>query len=425
MATRGHDERIREPAATLTPLAPSRGVAVPDCRYCQIIHQHQEAYPLRPARHALDSSHPRCDRHWRYECAVCGNAHHFDGTAFCPEEERFFCVDCAPENSAQQTHFWDWSYHYRLRCPWHDGTHDALDYLEFQGTHPWQRRAEWEATRQGMTTSEALPSEWDLDVGPAEAVTDEDLARGWDGVAEWWLPRCNPRGDLNREWVIDPVLLDFVGELKDRRVLDAGCGTGYLSRRLAQEGAIVVGVDFSRGLLAFARREEMASPLGVTYHEGDLAEVPFLEDGSFDVAVSNMVLQDVRRYREAVAEIFRVLRPGGRFVFSLTHPAFDRPPARWVHEPPDSARVEDRQLLLSDYFERNAIYWAPSGKPPAIGFHRPLRDYFEALHDAGFVVHRLEEPLPGREALQKHFRQMVDFKQAPNFILIDARRPAP
>lgn len=395
-----------------------------NCRYCEAIAEHYSAYLVGGARHALGSSHPRCDLHWRFQCAICGNAHHFDGTAFCPKVEKFYCVSCAPENSAREARFWDWEYHYRLRCPWHEEWHEALDYLEFKRKHPWQRRSDWRRERKGLTATEEIPDPWDFRTGPAEEVTDDDIARGWDRVAEWWRSRYTSRGDLLREWVIDPVLFDFLGEVGGRRVLDAGCGTGYLARLLAQRGAEVVGIDLSPGLLAIARGEEAKDPLGVTYHEADMADCSMLEDASFDAAVSNVVLQDIRRYREAVAEIFRILRPGGQFVFSLTHPAFDRPPARWVHEPPDSERVENRRLLVDRYFERSAVYWAPSGKPPAIGFHRPLRDYFDALHEAGFVVHRLEEPLPGREALKKHYREMVDFRQAPNFIVIEALKPA-
>jgi SAM-dependent methyltransferase len=275
-----------------------------------------------------------------------------------------------------------------------------------------------------MTAEEAITAEWDIHAGPADGLTDEDLVRGWDGVAEWWTSFTNPRGDRNREWVIDPVLFEYLGDMEGLRILDAGCGAGYLARLLTRRGAVVTGVDFSPKLLAMAQEEEARDPLGVTYRQADLADLGPFEDETFDVAVSNVVLQDIRRYREAIAEIQRVLRPGGRFLFSVTHPAFDRPPAQWLQEPEDSERVERRRLLMDRYFERVAIYWSPRGKPAAPGFHRPLRDYFEALHAAGFVVLRLEEPLPSEEALEKHYREFVDFFQAPNFIVVEAQKLA-
>ncbi len=141
--------------------------------------------------------------------------------------------------------------------------------------------------------------------------------------------------------------------------------------------------------------------------------------------MSNIVLQDVRRPAEAVAEIHRVLRPGGRFVFSITHPAFEAPvPGRWLVEPADSERIEDRRFLAVDrYFDRVAVFWGPPGKPLAVGFHRPLRDYFEALRDAGFLVSRFEEPVPSEEVVERFPRHFTDMLRVPNFLIIEAVKP--
>ncbi len=398
--------------------------STPQCRYCRIIGQHAPSYEVRPAGHAQKSSHPRCDLHWRFECAVCGTARHFHAVAYCPRAEEFYCLHCAKEQRAPREAFWGWSYHYRLRCLWHEEWHDALDRLEFAGEHPWQLRPALRREKAGMSREEAIEPLWDLRSLPADQVSDEDIRRGWNEVAAWWPSLYNPRGDVNREWVIDPVLLDYLGDVRDRRVLDAGCGTGYLARILAGQGARVVGVDLSSGLLQTALQEEAREPLGIEFQEGDLSDLSFLPDGAFDAAVSNVVLQDVRRCAEAIAEMFRVLRPGGRFVFSITHPAFDRPPGEWIREPEDSERVEEwRGFLMGAYFDRKAGSRPPHGKPGAIGFHLPLRDYFEALADAGFLVRRLEEPLPGEEALEKHYRSMADFWRAPNFVVIEALKP--
>jgi len=259
-----------------------------------------------------------------------------------------------------------------------------------------------------------------------EPITDEDVRRGWDDAAAWWVARYTERGDLCREWIIDPALLALLGGVRGLRILDAGCGGGYLSRILARQGASVTGVDVSPKLIATALTEEEREPLGVRYREGDLSALSFLEGGTFDAAVANIVLQDVRRLKEAVKEIHRALRPGGRFVFSITHPAFEVPaPGTWVIEPEDSQRIEDRRGMLVDrYFDRVAVYWAPPGKAMMVGFHRPLRDYFEALHDAGFLVSRFEEPLPLPEAIEKLYRHTADMLRIPNFLIVEAVKSA-
>ncbi len=396
------------------------------CRYCEMIRGRSRQYRGKPARHALDSTHPRCDLHWRFVCAVCGGARHFNAIGFCPREEAFFCLGCAPEHRADNREFWAWPYAYRLRCPWREEWHPALDRLEYEGRHPWQARPSWGRARRGMARSEEIPDRWLFRAGPMEGITAADVRRGWDDIATWWVSRYSSKGDVNREWVIDPALLRILGDVRGRKVLDAGCGTGYLSRILAKAGARVVGVDVSRRLLETARAEQDRERLAIRYRLGDLARLPRFRDGTFDIAVSNVVLQDVLRLRIAVREIHRVLRPGGRFVFSITHPAFEAPvPGRWVIEPADSERIEHRRGMLVDrYFDRAAVYWGPAGKPLAVGFHRPLRDYFEALHGAGFVVSRLEEPLPLPEALRRFPRDFRDMLRLPNFLIVEAVKPA-
>jgi len=143
--------------------------------------------------------------------------------------------------------------------------------------------------------------------------------------------------------------------------------------------------------------------------------------------VSNVVLQDVVRYQEAFREFHRVLRRGGRLLFSITHPCFERPlPGRWIREPPDSDRVDEWSGLLVDrYYDRVAIWWGPARKPRAVGFHRTLEDYASALYDAGFLIARIEEPTPSAEALERKHREFADYLRAPLFLIVEAIRPSP
>ena len=395
------------------------------CRYCTVIQEHDHRYKVRRARHALDSSYPRCDLHWRFVCAVCGKPRHFHAVSFCGRKRAFYCLACAGEHPADPRSFWAWTYSYRLKCPWRAESHEALDRLEHDHRHPWQLRPDWARAKRGMSRVEEIPDRWAFRVEPMAGITDEDVRKGWDDVAKWWVSRYTAKGDINREWVIDPALFEILGNVRGQKILDAGCGTGYLARLLAGAGASVDGVDVSTKQLEAAEADQKQSKLDIRYHRGDLADLGMFRDATFDIVVSNIVLQDVRRLSDAVKEIFRVLRPGGRFVFSITHPAFEAPvPGRWILEPADTERVEDREHLAVDrYFDRVAVYWGPPGELLAVGFHRPLRDYFEALHDAGFLVSRYEEPLPTEEALRRFPRYFRDMVRLPNFLIVEAVRP--
>jgi SAM-dependent methyltransferase len=343
--------------------------------------------------------------------------------SYCPQRRELFCIECAPENRAVRRGFWGWSYYFSLRCRSHAAWHPALDRLEFTGGHPWQLESAWRREKRGMSRVETVPPRWSFSTDAFERITDRDVRQGWDDVASWWVGRYSEKGDINREWVIDPALLRMAGDVRNLRVLDAGCGGGYLSRILAKQGAHVTGVDLSPKLLAEAKAQETRAPLGIRFLRRDLARLTSIADESFDLVVANVVLQDVRRLDEAVNEIARVLKPRGRFLFSITHPSFDIPPAHWVREPEDTERPEERPFMAVDhYFDRVSLSWAPHGLPPVVGFHRPLRDFTDAVFKAGLVIHRLEEPLPLPEALRTRYRQFADQVRVPNFLIVEARK---
>ncbi len=116
-----------------------------------------------------------------------------------------------------------------------------------------------------------------------------------------------------------PAIRAAVGEVRGLKVLDLGCGTGRHSLWLAAAGATVIGVDFSEGMLAEARRKPGAEAIRFVVHDLHLP-LPF-GDGEFDQVVSGLVLEHLRELEGFFAEARRVLKPGGRAVVSAMHPA--------------------------------------------------------------------------------------------------------
>ena len=419
MLLRTDETYIRVPRHRAAPLT----ARVP-CEYCEQIHLANSRYRVKSAKHDVDSSFPRCDIHWRFVCDTCGRSHHFNGIAWCPTDRRFFCIKCAPRHRAVRKPFWRWSYYYALTGPDCRKEHAALDRLEFEGKHPWVRSPAAARRKQGLSPETEIVPPWTYSLveSPAD-VTDQRIAAQWDALADVWTSGYTEHGDVNRRYVIDPVLFEILGDVKGQRILDAGCGFGYLSRLLARKGAVVTGQDISRKFIGMALERERKEPNGVAYRLGSIVDLGAFAGGAFDVVVSNLVLQDVRDYRKAIREIARVLRPNGRFVFSIMHPAFASPPIRgWVQEPRDSNRNEDRQYVKVDrYFDRTTEAWGFGDGPRVTSFHRPLRDYFEALAEAGFVVHRLEEPVPSREAIEQRPRDfMNEYDRIPLFLIVEA-----
>jgi ubiquinone/menaquinone biosynthesis C-methylase UbiE len=100
------------------------------------------------------------------------------------------------------------------------------------------------------------------------------------------------------------------------RVLDAGCGTGIVARTVAKTAPAgsVIGLDINEGMLAEARRQDSSNQ--VTWESGSVEQMPF-DDSTFDVVLSQQVLQFLADRAGALAEMHRALAPGGRLVFAL------------------------------------------------------------------------------------------------------------
>ncbi|WP_376766067.1 malonyl-ACP O-methyltransferase BioC [Acerihabitans arboris] len=106
-------------------------------------------------------------------------------------------------------------------------------------------------------------------------------------------------------------LMELLGPQPGRCLLDAGCGTGWFSRRWQQEGSLVVALDLSPAMLDEARRNQSAS----AYLTGDIERLP-LADASVDICFSNLAVQWCDDLPRALAEFYRITRPGGLIALS-------------------------------------------------------------------------------------------------------------
>lgn len=234
----------------------------------------------------------------------------------------------------------------------------------------------------------------------------------YDAIAEQydeWLRRST----LYPE-VLLPSLWELISNVRAQRVLDVGCGQGIVTRELARHGAHVFGVDLSLKLLQLARAYEHRQPRGISYLCDDVQELHSLADSSFDGAVCNMVLMDIADLQAIFASVHRILENGGWFVFSITHPCFETPHARWVTSDDGTIAREVR-----GYFQER--YWRssdPTGLRGQVGaHHRMLGTYLNTLADAGFHLERILEP----EASPNRVEQVPGNREVPTILCVRAR----
>jgi SAM-dependent methyltransferase len=172
--------------------------------------------------------------------------------------------------------------------------------------------------------------------------------------------------------------------LRGRSVLEVGAGAAQCSRWLAAQGARPVALDLAHRQLQHALRLEAASGLPFPLVEGDAGALPF-RAGTFDLACSAYgALPFVAEPADVLREVRRVLRPGGRFVFSVTHPV------RWAF--PDEPGPEGLTAVAS-YFDRTPyVEEDDAGRAVYVEHHRTLGDRVRDVVAAGFRLVDLVEP---------------------------------
>jgi 2-polyprenyl-3-methyl-5-hydroxy-6-metoxy-1,4-benzoquinol methylase len=207
-------------------------------------------------------------------------------------------------------------------------------------------------------------------------------------------------GDGAHRWLLNPTLFTLIEEPSGKRVLDAGCGQGYLCRLFARRGAQVTGIEPAAPWYAAAVAHEAASPQGIHYLQADLSTLVTTHPellGAFDVVIANMVLMDIADYEDAIRCCAAVLVPGGVFVCTLLHPCFDADPGVvWPHK----QSIETREYL-HPYARAYADLYSAIGQQ-AFGylFHRPLSAYVNTLLAAGFSLQRMVEPHLSEEGVR-------------------------
>jgi SAM-dependent methyltransferase len=226
-------------------------------------------------------------------------------------------------------------------------------------------------------------------VGPEESAA---ASRSWwdDDAADYQAEHGAFLGDVDFVWCperlreADAALLGDPTGLIGARVLEVGCGAASCARWLVDRGADAVGLDLSAGMLREARAAEARSGVAVPLVQADAAHLPFA-DASFDLACSAFgAVPFVADTAALMAEVARVLRPGGRWVFAVNHPM------RWIF--PDDPG-EDGLTVTQSYFDRSPYAEADGdGRITYVEHHRTIGDRVTDVVGAGLVLEGIVEP---------------------------------
>jgi SAM-dependent methyltransferase len=248
----------------------------------------------------------------------------------------------------------------------------VIDVPSESDTAPDTTEVETHVLRRGITDDESRSASrawWDLDADDYQA----EHGRFLGDVDFVWCPEGLREADAR-----------LLGDVRAKRVLELGAGAAAGARWLSGQGADVVAMDLSAGMLRHAREAEERSGVRVPLVQADALALPFAP-AAFDVVCTAFgAIPFVADSGAAMREVARVLRPGGSWVFSITHPM------RWIFwDEPDETGL----IARNSYFDRTPyVETDERGVPTYVEQHRTLGDRVRELVAAGFVLRDLVEP---------------------------------
>jgi SAM-dependent methyltransferase len=247
-------------------------------------------------------------------------------------------------------------------------------------------------------------------------LSNDDNIKSWEKQADFVIKNFTDEGDFYRQHLLNPSLLNLLGDVGGKKILDAGCGQGYLCRLLTKMDAKVTGVEPTKGLINYAIERDKKENTGITYIKADLSN--WEDEDAYDIVVSNMVFMDIPEYQSAIINCIKSLKPGGIFVFSISHPAFESEAIANEQEDTPFQHSPNWQehpfVKVSEYFEeykvRNFIGYS---------IHRAISSYINLLIENGCRIEKLLEPQLSEELAKEYKHHERDF-HIPSFLVIKA-----
>jgi 2-polyprenyl-3-methyl-5-hydroxy-6-metoxy-1,4-benzoquinol methylase len=232
-----------------------------------------------------------------------------------------------------------------------------------------------------------------------QAALLDESRRIWDTNADAWDAKMGSGGGFQTV-LIEPTASRMLAIQPGERVLEVACGNGIFTRHLAKLGAQVVAADFSPRLIELAKGRTTENLDLISYHVADATSEAALlalagpEGHPFDAAVCNNAIMDMPAIEPLFRAVARLLKPQGRFVFTVMHPCFNGQSIAFQAELADYATEIRYSIKVSRYLSSEVTRGLAINEQPLQQYywHRPLHELLNAAFEAGLVMDRLEEP---------------------------------
>lgn len=257
-----------------------------------------------------------------------------------------------------------------------------------------------------MSAKHDLP----IDERQVESVWDS-MARAYDEFRSEWRSYAN--------MIEVPAVMRLAGNLRGRRVLDLGCGSGEYSLDFARGGADVTGLDISSRALGIARQKSLEQNVRVNFVKGTISDLGMFRGCKFDIVFSSAAMHYIDDIEAVFKAVHGLLDDCGMFILSVIHPYYTG------QYPLIDYLGEDMYAVFQmRYFNRKIRQYIPPWAKNCdekcgrlLSYHYTAGDYFGALRRSGFFVDELVEPEPLPEWKDTHPRRYYEMKNFPLFMI--------
>ena len=227
---------------------------------------------------------------------------------------------------------------------------------------------------------------------------------------EYHKHRSNPKENFWNKFIEIPSMNLILRNLvRNKKVVDLGCGSGILTKRLKYWGADVVGVDLSKNLIKIAEKENP----NIKFYASDASKTPF-KNSEFNIVTSSLMVHYFKNLTEIFNEANRILKVNGYFVFSIQHP---------VNEVIKEVKIGGvKKFLLMPYFHNNKSKWKCTRHMKVITYHHTFESIFNALNESRFVTEMLLEPLPKKSTRKLDTESYYRTSKSPSFCIFKTRK---
>lgn len=223
-------------------------------------------------------------------------------------------------------------------------------------------------------------------------------AENWEKVASEYIDFIKKNKDGYLKYMLYgslfSTILSVVDGIKGKTILDAGCGEGRLCRMLTERGGIVTGCDASQTMISEAQIIENKDKLGIKYFKHDLV-LTLPKDNKYDLVVSNLVLFNISDLEKVITNLAKVIKPGGRLIFSLIHPCFNITRSQWFNLRNIGYKGGKITFEINKSYKDQGVYQKDKSfiKGEVNYYHRPIETYAKNLTKNGFFIDAFLEPV--------------------------------